>query len=198
MISCSCSFLNREVNCCGVPALNGPDDPQSVFQRLCACAPPFCTRRAAAADAGPEEADQTVLFLLLGQAAILPGTSEGKQRVEIDLIEVIQPLHSSPGKELLAEDGRRTASGSPASDGILLDSPKWVKPDRLLYKILYKNRPGFSPKMQVVRNKRLVYGGGGGSRTRVRNRCQPGVFMLCPIPFWVRRWHSERTRCARN
>jgi hypothetical protein len=38
---------------------------------------------------------------------------------------------------------RRTASGSPASDGILLDSPKWVKPDRLLYKILYKNRPGF-------------------------------------------------------
>ena len=26
-------------------------------------------------------------------------------------------------------------------------------------------------------------GGGGGSRTRVRNRCQPGVFMLCPVPF---------------
>ena len=58
-----------------------------------------------AANAGPEEADQTVLFLLLGQAAILPGTSEGEQRVEIDLIEVIQSLHSGPGKELLAEDG---------------------------------------------------------------------------------------------
>jgi len=26
-------------------------------------------------------------------------------------------------------------------------------------------------------------GGGGGSRTRVRNCCQPGVFMLCPVPF---------------
>ena len=25
-------------------------------------------------------------------------------------------------------------------------------------------------------------GGGGGSRTRVRNRCQPGEFMLCPLP----------------
>jgi hypothetical protein len=24
-------------------------------------------------------------------------------------------------------------------------------------------------------------GGGGGSRTRVRNRCQPGESMLCPI-----------------
>ena len=32
-------------------------------------------------------------------------------------------------------------------------------------------------------NKKLKYGGGGGSRTRVRNRCQPGEFMLCPIPF---------------
>src|ERR1035437_9902221 len=31
--------------------------------------------------------------------------------------------------------------------------------------------------------KRLKYGGGGGSRTRVRNRCQPGEFMLCPLPF---------------
>ncbi len=28
----------------------------------------------------------------------------------------------------------------------------------------------------------FTYGGGGGSRTRVRNRCQPGVFMLCPLP----------------
>jgi len=27
-----------------------------------------------------------------------------------------------------------------------------------------------------------IFGGGGGSRTRVRNRCQPGGFMLCPIP----------------
>ena len=26
-------------------------------------------------------------------------------------------------------------------------------------------------------------GGGGGSRTRVRNRSQPGEFMLCPLPF---------------
>ena len=25
-------------------------------------------------------------------------------------------------------------------------------------------------------------GGGGGSRTRVRNRCQPGAFMLCHVP----------------
>ena len=31
-------------------------------------------------------------------------------------------------------------------------------------------------------NKTLKYGGGGGSRTRVRNRCQPGEFMLCPLP----------------
>ena len=31
-------------------------------------------------------------------------------------------------------------------------------------------------------NKKLKYGGGGGSRTRVRNRCQPGEFMLCPLP----------------
>jgi len=59
----------------------------------------------ATADAGPEEADQTVLLFLLGQAAILPGTSEGEQRVEIDLIEVVQSLHSGPSKELLAEDG---------------------------------------------------------------------------------------------
>jgi hypothetical protein len=31
--------------------------------------------------------------------------AEGEQRVEINLIEVIHPLHSGPGKELLAEDG---------------------------------------------------------------------------------------------
>jgi len=30
----------------------------------------------------------------------LPGTSEGEQRVEIDLIEVIQPLHSGHGDHL--------------------------------------------------------------------------------------------------
>jgi len=28
----------------------------------------------------------------------------------------------------------------------------------------------------------LIYGGGGGSRTRVRNRCQPGESMLSPVP----------------
>jgi hypothetical protein len=37
-------------------------------------------------------------------------------------------------------------------------------------------------RLQVIENKH-VSGGGGGSRTRVRNRCQPGEFMLCPIPF---------------
>ena len=35
-------------------------------------------------------------------------------------------------------------------------------------------------KTKITANK---YGGGGGSRTRVRNRSQPGEFMLCPIPF---------------
>ena len=33
----------------------------------------------------------------------------------------------------------------------------------------------------VADETRLRYGGGGGSRTRVRNRCQPGESMLCPI-----------------
>ena len=27
------------------------------------------------------------------------------------------------------------------------------------------------------------FGGGGGSRTRVRNRCQPGESMLSPVPI---------------
>jgi hypothetical protein len=30
--------------------------------------------------------------------------------------------------------------------------------------------------------KMVKFGGGGGSRTRVRNRCQPGESMLSPVP----------------
>ena len=48
----------------------------------------------------------------------------------------------------------------------------------------------------VPLRKRLIYGGGGGSRTRVRNRYQPGE-APCSVQFrWFRSVRSERTRCA--
>jgi hypothetical protein len=40
------------------------------------------------------------------------------------------------------------------------------------------------PSLRSMPTKLIILnGGGGGSRTRVRNRCQPGVFMLCPVPL---------------
>jgi hypothetical protein len=38
------------------------------------------------------------------------------------------------------------------------------------------------PQLKLLNIEYLKYGGGGGSRTRVRNRCQLGEFMLCPLP----------------
>ena len=46
-----------------------------------------------------------------------------------------------------------------------------------------QKRPRFLARTgKLLHNKRFRCGGGGGSRTRVRNRCQPGESMLCPLP----------------
>jgi len=62
-------------------------------------------RDVAAADAGPEEPDQAALLLLLGQLSVLPCVAEIQQRIEIDLVEVVNALDPAPDEELLAEDG---------------------------------------------------------------------------------------------
>ena len=54
----------------------------------------FCAM-IAAADAGPEEPDQAALLLLLGQLSVLPGVAEIQQRIEIDLVEVVNALRSA-------------------------------------------------------------------------------------------------------
>jgi len=53
------------------------------------------------------------------------------------------------------------------------------------------------PTIQLLENKKLIIGGGGGSRTRVRNRCQPGDSMLSRIQK-IRFRRLEPTRNAEN
>ena len=59
----------------------------------------------AAADTGPEEADQAALLLLLGQATVRPGAAEGEQDIEVDLVQIVESLDLGSGEKLLAEDG---------------------------------------------------------------------------------------------
>jgi len=59
----------------------------------------------AAADTGPEEADQAALLLLLGKPTVRPGAAEGEQDIEVDLVQIVESLDLGSGEKLLAEDG---------------------------------------------------------------------------------------------
>src|ERR1700683_333217 len=75
----------------------------------------------AASYAGPKEPNHPALLFLLGEGTVSPGVAEVQQSVQLQFIQVFDPLDAGPGKKLLAEDGFEFFEGrgfNAAADGI--------------------------------------------------------------------------------
>src|SRR5258707_6781421 len=59
-----------------------------------------------AAETFPEESDDAVLLLRFDYGSFMPGASEGDQRIEIHLVEILEAFRPGPGEELLLENPR--------------------------------------------------------------------------------------------
>src|ERR1700677_3419340 len=59
----------------------------------------------AASYAGPKEPNHSALLFLLGEGTVFPGVAEVQQSVQLQFIQVFDPLDTRPDKKLFAEDG---------------------------------------------------------------------------------------------
>ena len=60
---------------------------------------------------GDFASNHSALLFLLGEGTVFPGAAEVQQSVQVQFIQVFDPLDARPGKKLLAEDGLEFLEG---------------------------------------------------------------------------------------